>query len=500
MEIPIIGGAYADRSTDLNAQACINLFPIVDKQDGKKVLSLRGTPGIVQFANPLGSAALTPSSLELLAEDSTNLLDEEGENLLMDVKFNVRAMLVANGSLYCVIYSSIYKVESDGSATLLGAITTLDGFVTMESNSIEILIADGTNYGYLITLADDSVNLVTSINYPVTEGITFQDGYFIAVEKGSGKWYISSLYDGQTWGALDFTTAESKPDNALLPLSTMHDVWIFGETSIEGYFNSGNVDFPFERINGSSMDIGCGAVGSPIRIDGVMYFLSNKGQVCKLVGYEAVPISTAQVDYQISTYTLISDALSLTYSKDGHSFYVLTFPSAECTWVYDITTGFWHEWLSYTEIAGTAGRHRCNRSVQFGLDWIIGDYSNGLLYKLKMDTYTDNLQPIVRQRVTQTTFKERTNIIHHSLTLDFEAGVGVPVCVDPQVILEWSDNGGHTWSNQHSVSMGTAGSYTKRAKWNRLGKSRNRVYKITIADPVKVNILGAYAELEACTA
>jgi hypothetical protein len=65
---------------------------------------------------------------------------------------------------------------------------------------------------------------------------------------------------------------------------------------------------------------------------------------------------------------------------------------------------------------------------------------------------------------------------------------------DPQVMLRWSDDGGHTWSNEHWTSIGKIGAYGYRAFWRRLGmtmKLRDRVYEISGTDPVKIAIVGA---------
>ena len=89
----------------------------------------------------------------------------------------------------------------------------------------------------------------------------------------------------------------------------------------------------------------------------------------------------------------------------------------------------------------------------------------------------------------------------YTLELDFEDQLfevpgTTPVVqgADPQVMLRWSDDGGHTWSNEHWVSIGRIGQYGRRAIWRRLGmtlKLRDRVYEVSGTDPVKVSIIGA---------
>jgi hypothetical protein len=250
------------------------------------------------------------------------------------------------------------------------------------------------------------------------------------------------------------------------------------------------------------VDVGCGAIGSPCKILGNLYWLSDKGQVMRNSGYQGQVISTPHLDYQISTYSRIDDARAFSYIIDGHSFYVLIFPTDKKTWVYDITTGYWHEWQSYYTHDDSIpfSRHRSNCGYAFGLKQIVGDYENGTLYELDMSTFTDNSHTIQRIRAAQTINKDRYNVIFNRLEIEFEAGPGLITGVgdNPQAMLEWSDDGGHTWSNEHWRSIGKIGEYTRRAVWHRLGVSRNRVFRLTVSDPVKTVILAAYADLEAC--
>jgi hypothetical protein len=61
-------------------------------------------------------------------------------------------------------------------------------------------------------------------------------------------------------------------------------------------------------------------------------------------------------------------------------------------------------------------------------------------------------------------------------------------------MLRFSDDGGHTWSNERWVNMGAIGTYGTRAIWRRLGMTtelRDRVYEVSSSDPVKTVIVGA---------
>ncbi len=65
----------------------------------------------------------------------------------------------------------------------------------------------------------------------------------------------------------------------------------------------------------------------------------------------------------------------------------------------------------------------------------------------------------------------------------------------PQIMLRWSDDGGYTWSNEYWRGMGAVGEYSKQVQWRKLGRSRDRIYEITVSDAVNPVIINAYANL-----
>jgi hypothetical protein len=223
----------------------------------------------------------------------------------------------------------------------------------------------------------------------------------------------------------------------------------------------------------------------------------GKGVVYRANGYTGARVSTHAVEWQIQQYSDISDAVAYTYQQDGHSFYVLSFPTADTTWVYDAATQLWHERAGFSN--GNLTRHRGNCQVAFNGEVLIGGYQDGSISAYDLTVFEDNGRPqkwLRSWRALPTGANTLKRTIHHSLQLDCETGVGLNAVTgyDPQVMLRWSDDGGHTWSNEHWQSMGKLGKYSKRVIWRRLGattKLRDRVYEISGTDPVKVSITGA---------
>lgn len=474
MEIPFLGGAYEGRSKTLNAQRSINLFPVFDQNEAKSVIAMYGTPGTTLFSHT-GTTAV------------------------------VRGLCAMGSYVYAVVGAVVYEITSGGTATSLGSITTSSGYVGMASNGAQILIVDGTTSGYIVTAG--TLTAITDTDFGVAStgtGATdciFYDGYFIISLTGTGAIQVSTLYDGLEWDALDYTIAESSPDNIVGIGPTKQNVWLFGAETCEVYYNSGNADFPFDRVPGAVVDLGCASLASITEIDGVIYWLSNKGTVVRSSGYSYENASMSGMDYQISTYSTISNAIGFDYTLEGRSFYCLNFPSHNKTWAIDTATGYPHEWQTLT---GTSvGEYRNKVSAVFGTKQLVGDKSNGRIYTLSMDTYTENSGLIRRSRRTQITSKEKYNTLHHEVEIDFESGVGLDVAVDadgydPQVNLIFSDDDCNTWSTDRKVSLGKYEEYKTRQRWRRCGQSRNRVYEVVIEEPVKVVILNCYANIEVC--
>jgi len=164
---------------------------------------------------------------------------------------------------------------------------------------------------------------------------------------------------------------------------------------------------------------------------------------------------------------------------------------------YDAATQAWHERAGFSN--GDFTRHRSNCQMAFNNKVVVGDFENGNIYAFDLDDFSDNgsIQKWLRSwRALPTGQNNLKRTTQHSLQLDCESGVGLNLGQgsDPQVMLRFSDDGGHTWSNEHWKSMGKIGEYYKRVIWRRLGmttKLRDRVYEVSATDPVKIAIMGA---------
>lgn len=477
MKTPILGSSYVARSVNAADNRMVNLFPEVVPEGGKEPAFLQRAPG-----------------LRLLATVGTG---------------PIRGLWTFGDFGYVVSGSKLYKITSSYAISDLGTVSGA-GPVSMADNGQQLFVAcNGPSYIY-----NANTNVFQQIldpDFPGAVTVSYLDGYFVFNEPNTQKVWVTSLLEGTQIDPLDFASAEGAPDKMVSLIVDHREVWMFGTNSVEVWYDAGNADFPLSRIQGAYNEIGCAAAYSVAKLDNGLFWLGSdargNGIVYRANGYTGQRVSTHAVEWQIQQYGDISDAIGYTYQQDGHAFYVLTFPSANATWVYDVSTQAWHERAGF--LNGQFTRHRSNCQMNFNNEIIVGDYENGKLYAFDLEKYSDDgaVQKWLRSwRALPTGQNNLKRTTQHMLQLDCEAGVGLDGTsqgVNAEVMLRWSDDGGHTWSNEHWRSMGKIGQTGRRVIWRRLGmtmKLRDRVYEVSGTDPVKIAIMGAELIVEGTNA
>jgi hypothetical protein len=350
----------------------------------------------------------------------------------------------------------------------------------------------------------------------------------------------------QQWGSTDllspispqtsYSLKDGAPDDLVALIVDHREVYLLGEVSSEVWTDVGAVPFPFQRIPGTSTQHGCAAPFSLARLGNSFAYVSrnNRGQaqIMQMNGYKPERISTHAVENTLANQ-YVDDAIAWTYQLEGHEVYVVTFPTLNLTWAYDIATQMWHKWL-YTANDNTYQRHRGNCCAVFQGMVLVGDYENGCIYELDKKNFTDNGQNVRRLRRAPHLLTDFQRQYFDELQIQFQPGVGttglsqptgdiyvsspyviypdatftigpfqtyvigVPASLNnsitttnPQAMLRWSNDGGSTWTKYYTVSIGQMGRYKNRAIWRRLGQARDRVFEVSITDPVNAVIVSA---------
>lgn len=332
---------------------------------------------------------------------------------------------------------------------------------------------------------------VTDTDYPGLTTVDFLDGYFLGHVAGTGKFYVSASYDGMSWDALDFATAESNPDNLKSVFVDRGYAILSGDYTTEFWGNTGAADFPFGRI-GSAVEVGGVGPWSIAKIgDSVAFVGQNRlgeSQVYYFNGSQPTVISTHDIDRILNNATSLNGSTAFSFMTNGHSFYCINVNGE--TWAYDFKTALWSQLKSH-DIA----RYRGEIAANFINKTIISDYANGKLYRLSDTAYTDNGDPIAMEIVSRHQTNNREYLTINRFEVDFESGIGTETGQgeNPQVMLSISKDQGHTFGPEMWRAMGKMGNFKRRAQWFRLGRGWDFTFKIRITDPVKRVITGAYA-------
>jgi len=484
-QIPFVGPTYQSQSVVIDASRSVNFYPEINQQDSKSIISLVGTPG-------------------------TDLWATVGTGI-------IRGKHVFNSLLFVVSGNKLYSVTTGGVATERGTLSTSTGPVSMQDNGIasagvggnQLIIVDGTS-GYIYNVSTLAFVTITDPDFPTNPTtVAYLDGYFIVSKSGSMTFHVSDLYNGLSWNALATANIVGSPDPIQAVVAANQQLWFLKSVTSEIWYNNSvatSVGSPFSRISGSVYDFGIAAPFSIAKGGGGLFFLANVRVgdigsligVVKSVGGSPTFITPTAIAYRMKQLSTVSDAIGYCYVDVGHAFYVITFPTADATYVYDDTSQMWHERSYYKGSAYAVGRHIGNCYAWFAGKHLIGDYrANGKIYEMSQNHYDDDGQPLVAVRTAQHIYdKEKLRRqFFHKVQVDAETGIGTVAVTNPVAALSWSDDGGRTFSSDYDAAMGAIGQYKTRMVWRRLGSSYDRVFRLTISDAVKRVILGAYAEI-----
>lgn len=477
---PIFNSFYDDRTASGQNDVCVNLYAEII---GQKIVLLHSVPG-----------------KKLLATVGTG---------------PIRGMYAANnGLLYVVSANQFFSVDSNWNVTLIGSVTNALGSlasVYMVDSPTQILVVDGFGGWVWDFVASTYTQVIPNVQTSCTlpNIVVYQDGFALVNSGGTNQIYQSnnndlSLFATPT-GLGGYTANNAYVQGNSQPVVTMaelkEEIWIFKQKSIEIWVNAGNPGFAFEPLLGVSIPIGCCAANSVARLGESLVWLGSDDQgdgvVYMSAGYNAKPITTFALAKMFQSFQIISDAIGFSYQESGHFFYVITFPTQNISFSYDLTSGKWHQRASFSN--GSFNRESGN-CCEFFNGWnITGDYDTGGLYALDVETHTDEYgNPIKWMRSWNAIplGEEPVPLSFDNLQILLETGITVPSGLNPQIMLEFSDDGGYNWIGSVQVPMGKIGETSWRAIQNRLGSTKigtglERVWRISGVDPIEVKITGA---------
>ena len=465
------GGAYQSRSIISGATRSVNLFPERNPSEDEPPVPVTQypTPGLVRnYSHPGGGS--------------------------------VRIIYQASSSkLYTVIGGDVLLLDpttTPWTGTSIGSIAPGANPVSMADNGVKLILVDGSANGWTIDLATQAFAPIVAAGFYGADSVLYVDTYFVLNKKGTQQFYISDSL-ATTFNVLNFASKVGFSDVLVTIIMVRREIWLIGKRTTEIWVSSGAPDFPFTIMSGAFIEHGCAAIYSVSKIDTTPFWLSqDKAGNCMVLrgeGYKAMRVSNHAIEYAWSNYTNVSDAFAFCYQIAGHSFYVLTFPTADATWVYDIATGQWHEW-AWMDGAGALHQARCECAASIGFvgEVFAGDRQNGAIYRLDLTVGTDDGQPIKRIRSFPHMVNDGNRQFFESFIVDMDTGNAPPGAAAPVLTLKFSDDHGHTWSTPVLGDFGRPGQYNESIQFNRLGMGRDRIFSIEWDSPVFTALNGAW--------
>ena len=464
-----VGPSYESAAATADVEKTVNFYVEVQESPGATASrALLPTPGVTE----VGAAANGPG----------------------------RGHLFIDGREFAVIGTSFYEIDNAGTLTSRGTVALDSNPATISSNGDgggQLFVTSGGN-GYVYDLSTNTLTQIAALNSKATMG-DHLDGYFLVLDGDTSTLYISNLLDGATWDTgVDFAQRSAAPDPWVAMVVAQSFVWLLGQLTSEVWYNSG-ASFPFAKHPSGLVQYGCAAAFSAEIVDQGLTWLStaSKGhyEVVRATGFSPESISTFPLERQIGDYTVVADAQADVYAEDGHTFYILTFPTENATHAWDIETKLWHDrgtWISASNVFA-AWRARWH-AFAFGEHRIL-DAETGSVYRMSSDLSMDvDGREIRRLRRAPALQKDNHLILFPGFELDIEPGLGTATGQgsSPVVMMRFSKDGGKTWSTERMRSMGKIGEYDKRVRWDRLGSARRMVIEVSISDPVRSRITAAY--------
>lgn len=461
---------------------------------------------VVGSTNAIGSFTITGGTFALdtdnitplnqitdLQVDSVSIIDTGSPITWQDSNEAVAAAVAA--AVNSFTSSPEYTATSNGATVIIKASTAgsgPNGFGVVPTSKGNVTFTPPN--GGSLSGGSASATTVQSVNNPNVpdagfSSIDYVDGYIVytvAVSATANRqWGITALFDATNLNALGFASAESTPSDLLRVLVNYEEAWLFSKSGISVWRDTGASPFPFARIPGAVLEKGCAAALSPAKIDSAVFWLGDDRKVYRASAYQPQRISTHGLEEILRAASTVSDGVGMTYSQEGHDFYVLTLPTLGRTFVWDQATSGWHERQSGTSLAPAPWAPRWLASA-FGK--VYAGLDSGQLCELDLDTYDEAGMQIRRVAVTPPFYNNGKRQTAPVIEIECEAGVGLSAGQGsiPEWMLRWSDDGGKTWSNERRAPLGLRGDGKMRSLFRRLGIFRQRSYELSISDPVPV--------------
>ena len=457
----IVGGTHESRTRSLSVQNTTNMYLQLNEYSDKQA-SLQSWYGQKLVASVDGS--------------------------------NERGIHVMNEIVYRVVDTTLYEVDINGVHTDRGKVSGSDRVIMADDGDNLIIVSDKV-YRYIAT--DREFSLVNNSNLSNILSVTVINGQFIYTTKDLS--FISQPNLPESLSGLDAIGAESSPDKLVRDYAFNQTIYRFGVRTTEPWYNSGVGQPPIDRLEGQQFSVGCKAIHSIAHTDKALYWLGDDNAIYRVSGNQYDRISDDCLSNTIEQMIRVDDALGYTVTLQGQDFYIITFPSANKTFLINEKLGK-QGWSQLT--SGTKNdRYSATDSVQaYSKTYVASD---GKWLTLERDEYTQDTDTLLRKRTTgEFTCKDfglnNDSMVMSRLILDVEQGVGLISGQGevPRIMVEVSIDGGRSFPHVSWMELGRLGEYTHRTEVDFMIRGQSFIFRLNMSDPVPLTIKGAYLKVK----
>lgn len=370
---------------------------------------------------------------------------------------------VFNGDLFTIRSNLLYRAS-----TSLGSIAGTDRTEWAYTVDGLFVLGGGIVYQY-------NGGSKVATDFPddaLVASICAIDNILIAVRADYGTMYFR-LPNDTVWNALDFFSAERRPDPVLAVRVLGDTVYAFGSATVEQFAPTGNAATPFQRIGGVALNRGIKDRDSLAQMDNTLFFVGEDDVVYRLTEGAPARVSEHGQEEQIRRS---STAKAFSYTWEGHTFYVLGLGTE--TLAYDVAGG----WAIYEQDGSPF--------PSLGLYDGVTTYVGGDKLWTLQEVNTDDGEQM--ERLFSAVLPAERPILCDSVEVQLSPGV-TAINDEPGIVqLRWSDDQGRTWTDWKDASTGFGGEYRKRVRFRRLGMADapGRLFEIRTTDDMAIRFSG----------
>lgn len=466
-----LGGSDKEFNSKKSREAVLNLLAEADAQGGWR--AVKDTQGLVELADESAAGA-------------------GRSNLFLN-----------SGFLYAVIGGTLFRFDQFFNSTNLGAVGG-SGRARIFSNAVpgdnQIMILNGTGQGFVYTNGGGLVAVTDPDFLPTVAGdVLSERGFF--VRQGSNEFFASEIGDFFAYDPLAFASAEFNPDNVLNLIAKKSALWLLGGATTEYWQTTSDTTLPVRAVQGAPKERGIAAVDSLAEAGERFCWFADDGTVRMIEGQAMTKISDLDFELRVRGdgtpnfpgFAVTDDAFGFFVDGPVHKIYYLTFPTEGYTWGYDFSTGIAHQRTSEG-----VGYWRIGSVALFNNQLIALDQVNGKLYRLDQEA-KDEAGEIMRRRLVSPTLSFPYDWTLPYAELEMEVGQVTDPSLEPVMLVEFSKDGGNTWTQKESVSLGNFGELKKRVpmrQFGRIVRHQDFILRFTVTDPVRVQFYGLYGVIE----